>query len=190
MAATKKDKKTPAIGIDLSFLLKGLTKDKAATVLAAFRVKRPDISDEDNMQNALDESIAKWARNYSQTTRDALKKAIGEGIQNGQTYGQIAKTLNEISEIHANDSAKTMAKTVRDAAGNMANKAVWQQNGVKTLEWYCGPTPCPECATLEGKVVNIGDSFFEDEHGQGNTPPLHENCDCYLRPGPIDATLQ
>lgn len=142
------------------------------------------------MQKALDESIAKWARNYSQTTRDALKKVVGAGIKSGQSYDQIANVLNKISEIHANDSAKTMAKTIWDAAGNMVNKAVWQQNGVQTLEWYTGPTPCAECTALDGKVVNIGDSFFEDEYGQGNTPPRHENCNCFTRPGPIDATLQ
>ena len=35
---------------------------------------------------------------------------------------------------------------------------------------------------MEGKVVGLGDAFFDDDYGSGDSPPLHPRCVCDIVP--------
>jgi SPP1 gp7 family putative phage head morphogenesis protein len=81
-----------------------------------------------------------------------------------------------------------IAKTESYRASNYANLQAWQQSVVvKTVKWYTAEDEnvCPQCEALDGKTVDIGDDFFTASYGDGNQPPLHPDCRCYVRPDQI-----
>jgi hypothetical protein len=94
-----------------------------------------------------------------------------------------------------------MAKTAAFNTTNASLKAAWQQSGVvKTVKWYTSSSdPCPFCAQLNGKIIPIGQNFFNNgdsittgegenaqtmslDYGDIGAPPLHPNCQCLIRP--------
>ena len=155
------------------------------------------------MSDMLDESIARWAKKYSQITRDALKSVISNEITKprGTSLPALTAAIDKIPKIHANKSAEMIAKTISFDAINSVNRAAWQQSGVvKTLKWYTAEDDdvCKFCKRMNGKVIDIHATFVNAgdviggvdggtmafDHNVEN-PLLHLGCRCYCRPDKI-----
>lgn len=151
---------------------------------------------------ALKESIRKWAKGYGQETRKALEATLGDELikPSGTSLPALTAIADKIPEIHANDSAEVLAKTLSFDATNSANRTAWQQSGVvKTIKWYSAEDDdvCEFCRSIDGKVIDINAVFVgagEMTGADGGTmvfdsdvrnPPLHLGCRCYCRPDEI-----
>ncbi len=81
-----------------------------------------------------------------------------------------------------------------NAAGVFARLAMGAL-GMRAVRWVAGgPKPCPYCQALDGKIVDIRDTFaLGSVEAQGEepmrlirsprNPPLHEGCACMIMPG-------
>jgi hypothetical protein len=47
---------------------------------------------------------------------------------------------------------------------------------VEQKQWLTAPDCCDICAKMDGDVVGLEDTFFDDDYGDGMSPPLHPNC--------------
>ena len=104
--------------------------------------------------------------------------------------GRVKKAYEELRGYQAERIARTEALK----ASNRATEMAYRQSGVvKGKGWLSAPGCCPFCAEMDGRVMGLGQNFFEKgdsfEVGGGVkkldyedivTPPLHPNCRCTL----------
>lgn len=179
------------ITVDLATpILAALSKDEAAAALAMIGAEHLDILADEGTRAALDRGIAKMARSYNETTLDQLKNVLGEKLtqEGGTNLSQLTDAVEGVYSFADERRAGLIAKTESFRAANWANREAWAQSGVvKSLIWYTAEDGrvCDECGALDNKEVGIEDKFFNDEYSDGEAPPLHPDCRCYVRPGDI-----
>ena len=150
-------------------------------------------------RSALDQSISLMATSYNETTLNLLKDKLDQGIREGQSIRELKNTISQVYDYSDETRAEMVARTETFRAANLATKQAWKQSGVvKTIKWYTAEDSlvCPLCAPMDGKVVSVDDNFYNlGDTAQGNdgstydidysdveTPPLHPDCRCYIRP--------
>ena len=150
-------------------------------------------------QNILDRSIALMSKSYNETTLNLLKDKLDQGIREGQSIRELKNTISDIYNYSDETRAEIVARTEAFRTANLATKEAWKQSGVvRTVKWYTAEDElvCPLCAPMDGKVISVDDNFFDQgdtaEGSDGSTfdisysdvetPPLHPDCRCYIRP--------
>lgn len=180
------------ITIDLATpVLTKLTKDEATAALAMIGAQHQDILADESTRQALDRGISKMARSYTETTLDQLKTVLSEKLtqEGGTNLKELTDAVDGVYSFADERRAGLIAKTESYRAANWANREAWAQSGVvKTLTWYTAEDDrvCPYCQELDGVEVGIESKFFTDTYSNGETPPRHPDCRCYLRPGEIN----
>jgi len=182
------------ITIDLATpILTSLAKDEATAALAMIGASHQDILANESTRAALDRGIAKMARSYNETTLNQLKNVLGEKLNQpgGTNLGELTNAVDGVYSFADERRAGLIAKTESFRAANWANRQAWAQSGVvKTLIWYTAEDDhvCPQCEALDNREVGIEDQFFNDDYSDGEAPPLHPDCRCYIRPGEVSLT--
>jgi HK97 family phage portal protein len=150
-------------------------------------------------RSVLDRTISLMAQSYNETTLNLLKDKLDQGIRDGQSIRELKDTISQVYDYSNDYRAEMVARTEAFRTANLATKEAWQQSGVvKTVKWYTAEDGlvCPLCAPLDGTVIDINDNFFDQgDTAQGSdgstydisysdveTPPLHPDCRCYIRP--------
>jgi len=158
------------------------------------------------VRKAIRDAVDLMSNKYNDTTLDALKEKLEQGIGHGASLDELKDLVSGIYEWSDETRAERVAETETFRIANDATKQAWKQTGVvKSLKWYTAEDErvCPFCAPLQGKVVSIEENFFAkgdtvegtDESGKTQTlnldyadvgaPPLHVSCRCYIRPEEI-----
>jgi SPP1 gp7 family putative phage head morphogenesis protein len=182
-----------SITIDLATpILTRLAKDEATAAFAMIGAQHQDIFANDSVRAALDRGIAKMARSYNETTLDQLKTVLTEKLNQpgGTSLRELTEAVDGVYSFADERRAGLIAKTESYRAANWANREAWQQSGVvRTLIWYTAEDDrvCPQCNALDGQEVGIEDKFFNDTYSDGDAPPRHPDCRCYVRPGEISS---
>ncbi len=188
------------IGITIDFVTPALTdlydkEGQAAGSLVGFDVATLP-------RKILDQTISLMAKSYSETTLDLLKNKLDQGISEGQSINDLKNTISQIYEYSDESRAEMVARTEAFRTANLATKEAWNQSGVvTTIKWYTAEDSlvCPLCAPMDGQVISVNDNFFnKGDTAQGSdgstfditysdveTPPLHPDCRCYIRPEDI-----
>jgi HK97 family phage portal protein len=151
-------------------------------------------------KKVLHESVAKMAKSYQSTVLAQLEKAVNDGLSRGDSLAEISKGVEEVYGGADEYGAERVAKTEAFRTTNMALKQTWKDSGVvKTVRWYNANNPCPFCQQLNGKIISVDSNFLDDgdtvtvgsgddaqtytaDYGAVETPPLHPNCMCFVRP--------
>jgi HK97 family phage portal protein len=185
------------IGITIDFVTPSLTDlyDKegleAGSLVGVDTINLP--------RQVLERSIELMAKSYNETTLDLLKSKLDQGISQGQSISELKDTISQIYEYSDESRAEMVARTEAFRTANLATKEAWKQsNVVTTIKWYTAEDSlvCPLCEPLDGKVISIDNNFFnQGDTAQGSdgstfdvsysdveTPPLHPDCRCYIRP--------
>lgn len=154
------------------------------------------------LKNAVLEAMTLLAESYTDTTVEAIAKAIEDGLAEGLNLGAVEEGIRKVFDYADNTRADMLARTEVYRVTNSAARDAWRQTGVvKTIKWKTADDEktCPFCAPLDGKIIGINDVFFkngdtvEGEDGKtfvldyedvGN-PPLHPNCRCEVFPEDI-----
>ena len=154
------------------------------------------------LKKAIVEALTLLAESYTNTTVEAIGKAIEDGLAEGLNLGAVEEGIRKVFEYADNTRADMLARTEVYRVTNSAARDAWKQTGVvKTIKWKTAEDEktCPFCAPLDGKIIGINDVFFkngdtvEGEDGKtfvldyedvGN-PPLHPNCRCEVFPEDI-----
>ena len=154
------------------------------------------------VKRALDKSISLLSHSYNDTTRDLLKAKLEEGIKEGLSQTQLADIIDSVYDYSDKTRALAVARTETFRVANYSTQEAWRQSGiVKTQIWYTSNNAnvCPYCEAINGKVVSIDEDFFKKgsaligsdgteftpDYSDVGSPPLHTNCNCYIRPGEI-----
>jgi SPP1 gp7 family putative phage head morphogenesis protein len=176
------------ITIDLATpVLTSLAKDEATAALAMIGAQHQDILADEGTRAALDRGISKMAKSYNETTLQQLKDVLGEKLtqDGGTNLKELTDAVDGVYSFADERRAGLIAKTESYRAANWANRQAWSQSGVvKSLMWYTAEDErvCAYCNELDGTVVGIEDKFSTDDYSDGENPPLHPDCRCYIRP--------
>ena len=151
---------------------------------------------------SLDRSVELMSESYNDTTLGLLKDFLEQGQTEGWTLDELTEKLNAVYDYSDEVRARQVATTETFRIGNDSTKEAWKQSGVvKTIKWYTAADDrvCPWCDAMDGKIIDIEDSFFDkgDEatgtdgsklpitYDDVGSPPLHVSCRCYTRPEDI-----
>lgn len=112
-------------------ILREIVEDAGTAELAAlpavstvFDVKDP------NVVKALYAQAQRFAVEVNQTTWDALKASLGEGLTAGETMADLAERVEIVMAGRIRSSAETIARTEVTAAYNLGTLESWRQSGV------------------------------------------------------------
>lgn len=179
------------ITIDLATpILNSLAKDEAAAAFSMIGVSGQNILADESTRQALDRGISKMATSYQETTLSQLKTILTDKLNQsgGTNLKELTDAVDGVYSFADERRAGLIAKTESFRAANWANREAWQQSGVvKSLIWYTAEDEkvCGYCQELDGAEVGIEDKFFNDTYSDGETPPRHPDCRCYIRPQQI-----
>lgn len=147
----------------------------------------------------LENQVKDFALSVNETARRAIAQAVQDGLNNGSPMAEIAQFIRTYYEdTYTASKSLQIARTETMRATNFATDSAYKDAGVKSKQWLTAADErtCEFCAPLDGKVIDIGDNFFEkgDEYvsSEGNSlklsygdtgyPPLHPNCRCTIIP--------
>lgn len=155
----------------------------------------------------LETYVIRLAGNVHETVTNKIRDAIGEGLQQGESYrdirGRVLEAFgckrNEAGKIIADEKlkyrAEMIARTETDRAQNAGRQLQLEEAGAKRKVWKANPGACEFCQALDGTTIGVGEDFFKrgdtfsaDVDGTERTlkldysdtphPPLHPNCLC------------
>jgi len=150
---------------------------------------------------AVDDSVARMARNFNDETLTAINKAIEEAKANSETVAEMKKRIESVYKDTKGYRAERIARTETLKASNYATNEAYKQTGYVTAQkWYTNPGACPLCDEMDGKTVGLDSSFIDqgatleytDADGNAKTfvadyetietPPIHAQCRCTIIP--------
>lgn len=133
-----------------------------------------------------------WARQYTDALLDQLgatsERLVGEALADwierpGATMGDLVGLL---TPRFAGNQARADLIAVTEVTRAYANgqKAAFQAAGVRRWRWNTNHDElvCPVCQPLNGRVVEIGQSFGEFRGQVFTEPPSHPGCRCWVSP--------
>ncbi|MBA7536601.1 hypothetical protein ES705_28865 [subsurface metagenome] len=133
--------------------------------------------------------VAKWIKAHTgesiksilDTTFDALKRTLAEGVDAGESISKLAKRVTAEYKDCKGYKAVRIARTETITASNQGALQGYKQSGVvEKKEWLTAfdERTCEECSALDGEVVGLDENFS----GGLSTPPAHPNCRCTILP--------
>lgn len=145
----------------------------------------------------------RWLRQYvahfgSVTTEELGLKFSREmlvGMEQGETIFELRKRTEKFFGRMKTHKSEMIARTESSRGSHQGMLQGWKQSGVVTAKvWQTQPGACQFCEPMQGKVVELERSFFEQGSvapgNQGGNlkldyeivegPPLHPNCICTL----------
>lgn len=149
------------------------------------------------LRDAIHSSVGLMAGNYNSDTLEQLAESLNEGVAAGENLDKLKKRVEAVYEDARGYRAERVARYETLKGSNAATEAAYKQTGyVKAKRWYTNPGACEFCIVMNGKIVNLGGSFFEvgqnvtgEEGGEYAVtydtvffPPLHPNCRCTIVP--------
>ena len=151
-----------------------------------------------DMELNIDESVkryianrnTKFAISTTDTTNDAIRYAIEEGITLGESREKISQRIADVFDSAKDYRTNMIAQSEVTRYNAEASELSYIESGiVEGKEWIVNPDACEFCIQFEGKVIELGESFADkgDTINAGDSeielsyedvehPPLHPNC--------------
>ena len=125
-----------------------------------------------------DNSLSKLTGGFSETSVERLRNAIADAWDQGGSYDQIIKAVQETFEQFSSVRAGMIAQTESADAYNEGRWVMAAEMGMEEKAWETeSGTPCDECLANEAQGY-IG--MDEDFQSGDDAPTLHPNCLCIL----------
>jgi len=154
----------------------------------------------EQVEDWLNTYVFKLSENLERVNTEALRAELIEGMKEGEGIPQLIGRVNTTYEGWYKYRSEMIARTEVLRASNRAAIEAYRQSGVvKKKQWitYIDRRTCPWCEQMDGKIVSIessyfeqGDSFTIDVEGKDRTmrldyesvesPPLHPDCRCSI----------
>lgn len=170
------------------------------TELDSTQVFNPD---SENTTNYLRNNLASFVTEINQTTKDALRVTLQEGVDKGESVDKLRKRVQVVMSDATNERSRTIARTEAIRASNFAAMEAYVQSGtVEARQWLSerDDRVCPFCLQMDGTIVALDKDFFKkgevltvrDDKGKERSmtmkvediqfPPLHTLCRCTMIP--------
>lgn len=146
----------------------------------AFDVQDP------NVIRAMEKQLQRFAESVNDTTWDALKASLAEGINAGEGIGQLAERVDAVMIDRIRSSKEVIARTEVSASSTIGNRESYRQSGVVVgVTWIAAldERTRPEHVAAHGQTVGLDEDF----HVGGATGPgpgmmssaaMSANCRC------------
>jgi len=132
--------------------------------------------------------VIKWIKKHTgesiksilDTTFDALKRTLAEGVANGESIPNLAARITEEYNQCKGYKAIRIARTETISSTNQGALQAYKQSGVvEKKEWLISADACDICIDIAaGGAVGINELF----KGGFDVPPAHPNCRCSIIP--------
>jgi SPP1 gp7 family putative phage head morphogenesis protein len=143
MAMTEKgDQELARLGTDVSF---DIASDQAASWLESY--------------------FPKFAKEFEKTSVEDLKKALIEGIKEGEDIRRLTARVQAVFDDWSKTRAYMVARSETLRASNKGSLFAMRQSGVvKKRFWitYFDDRTCVFCEEMDGKVIDIEENFFDE----------------------------
>lgn len=136
-----------------------------------FNVKDP------NIIRGIESQVQRFAESVNETTWDALKVSIQDGIRDGESIDKIAARVESVMGDRIKSSSQLIARTEVNRAVNFGTTQGWKQSGVVSQKKWLAALDSRTRAThveAHGQVVDIDEDFDVG----GCTGPAPGNLDC------------
>lgn len=165
---------------------------KSAGITAVARLGYPE---DRSIVNHMDEAALEYAQtrgaeligrtgkhSITDTTRDALRGLISDGIEEGWSSAKLASHFED-SFVMSRDRAEMIARTELAMAHVQGNVEGWKETGeVEKKKWIVSQDEvCDICQELDGVTIDLDDDF-DGPDGPLDAPPAHPNCRCDIVP--------
>jgi len=143
------------------------------------------------VQKFAEGATLKFAQEVTQTTQDALKVVVADGIAEGLSAGDVAKNISDKFKQWRGEEARalTIARTETTKFSNGGAKLLYVQNGVEKNEWITTIDGRERGAhkAADGQVRAIDKDFSVGGEslaapGLGSDPGNNVNCRCAIAP--------
>lgn len=154
-----------------------------------------------SLRKAIEASTKKMASNFDDETIQELNDTLSEGLQNGESIGELSDRVSQTYDEAMGYRADRVARTEAQSASSGATLDAYRQNpSVTAMTWFANPGACEFCAEINGTTVGLEESFvsqgdsvdvtqedgsidtYQADYGDVETPPLHPNCSCTIVP--------
>lgn len=112
-------------------------------------------------------SLGKNVRSVMETTRDDIRRLVGEATEQGWSMQELAKRIREKGEISSRSRALTIARTETATATNTGALLAYNEAGVKEVEVLDGDED-EDCASVNGQTWTVEEAM--------DNPIAHPNC--------------
>ncbi len=131
----------------------------------------------------------KFAEAVNDTTLEALRNQLSEGVEAGESMGELGNRIAAVFEEGRSVRTETIARTEVGSAMNFGRNEQMSEQGIKRKQWLAIFSNTREThAEANGQVVDIGDNFVvggeelaypQDPAG---SPENVINCQCSVVP--------
>ncbi len=131
----------------------------------------------------------KFAEAVNDTTLEALRNQLSEGVEAGESVGELGNRIAAVFEEARSIRTETIARTEVGSAMNFGRNEQMSEQGIKRKQWLAIFSNTREAhAEANGQVVDIGDNFVvggeelaypQDPAG---SPENVINCQCSVVP--------
>lgn len=178
-----------AAGIDLfTPLLEEIGKLSGSEVYALMKLGGVYIPSPDYAK-IIAKNVEEFVTSVVGTDKEKLSNLLAEGLKEGQSIAEIERLIrSSFSDYKKNQSEKVARTEILRASNEGTLDAFKASDVVVGKQWLTAMDDRvdPECADLNGKIVELEGNFFKTDYGTGETPPLHPNCRCDLLPVLVD----
>lgn len=129
-----------------------------------------------NYREQIAKNVEFFAKSMLDTDKEHLTNLLTNGIESGKSIPEIAGLIEADFSEYSKMQATRITRTEVLRASNEASIDAYIQSGVVEGKQWLTAGAVDECASYEGKVVDL-----EDDFGDGD-PPLHPNCRCVVLP--------
>lgn len=137
----------------------------------AFDVTNPHI------KKWIEDYVFKFSENLETINTQKLRAILDAGFEEGKSIPEIMKDINGLFDSWNTYRAEIISRTETSRASNQAAVEAYRQSGVvEQKQWLTAPGCCDICAEIDGDVVALEEAFFDDDYGDGMSPPKHPNC--------------
>jgi len=123
--------------------------------------------------------VFKFSEELEAVNSEKLRRILDAGFEQGKTIPEMMLDVKQCFDSWDTYRAEIITRTEVSRASNEAAVEAYRQSGVvEQKQWLTAPDCCDICAEMDGDVVGLEDTFFDDDYGDGMSPPLHPNCRC------------
>jgi len=146
----------------------------------------------------LKSNTIKFSTEVNKYTNKRIRTVLAAGIAEGESIPKLVKRINGVFDNCTKSRAFAIARTESSRAMNFATEEAYIESGVvEGKRWLTAfdERTCLECSSLDGKLVDLGDNFFDKgdeflglklDYEDVGHPPLHSRCRCTLVPELIE----
>lgn len=137
-------------------------------------VGQPMVADLNFLEEWIGKVSEETGTSITNTTIEGFEKTLREGVEQGESLGDLTKRVEEVFDFATKNRAEMIARTETARGVTEAHRLAYDQFGYSEVKWLLAPDACDECIAKEMNSWTV-DSI------KGEIP-VHPQCKCDFTP--------